>query len=66
MVYPCQAMEDLKLRLSLPLRLTAPLENANFTYGMSHDTLSAIVDHWRNSYDWREREDKLNEYPHFK
>lgn len=60
-----QDLDDLKARLSLPLRLTPPLENANFTYGMNQNTLKEIVQHWRLKYDWRKREALLNYYPHF-
>ncbi|KAK7065570.1 epoxide hydrolase [Halocaridina rubra] len=63
---PAKDVEDLQIRLGLPLRLTTPLENANFTYGMNHDTLKDIIGYWRKSYDWRAREKRLNRYPHYK
>ncbi|XP_069937348.1 juvenile hormone epoxide hydrolase 1 isoform X1 [Cherax quadricarinatus] len=59
-------LRDFKARLALPLRLTPALEGANFTYGMNSDTLQKIVKYWREKYDWREREARLNSYPHYK
>ncbi|XP_045618411.2 juvenile hormone epoxide hydrolase 1 [Procambarus clarkii] len=63
---PEQDLEDFKARLALPLRSTPGLEGANFTYGMTADTLQSVVQYWREHYDWRQREKKLNTYPHFK
>lgn len=59
-------MDSLKVRLDLPLRITSPLEGANFTYGMNQTTLQTIVHYWKNSYDWKQREKRLNQYSHFK
>ncbi|XP_068210084.1 epoxide hydrolase 1-like [Palaemon carinicauda] len=59
-------IDSLKLRLDLPLRITPPLEGANFTYGMNQNTLEKIVAYWKDSYDWKQREKRLNQYPHFK
>nr|XP_027223680.1 juvenile hormone epoxide hydrolase 1-like [Penaeus vannamei]XP_027223681.1 juvenile hormone epoxide hydrolase 1-like [Penaeus vannamei] len=63
---PDEDLEDLRLRLALPLRLTPPLEGANFTYGTNSDTLKHIVEYWRKEYHWKEREAKMNELQHFK
>lgn len=63
---PQQDVEDLKKRLALPLRLTSPLQDANFTYGVNHNTLQKVISYWRNSYNWKQRETRLNQYPHFK
>nr|QPN96961.1 juvenile hormone epoxide hydrolase [Macrobrachium rosenbergii] len=63
---PENDVEDLKARLGLPLRLTPPLIGANFTYGMSQNTLEQIVTYWKTKYNWTEREKRLNQYPHFK
>ena len=54
------------MRLSLPLRLTPALQDANFTYGFTDTTLDAVVKYWRTKYDWKKREERLNSYPHFK
>ncbi|XP_068210087.1 juvenile hormone epoxide hydrolase 1-like isoform X2 [Palaemon carinicauda] len=63
---PKKDVEDLQTRLGLPLRLTPPLTGADFTYGMSQDTLDEIVTYWKVKYNWAEREKRLNKYPHFK
>ncbi|XP_071517142.1 juvenile hormone epoxide hydrolase 1-like [Panulirus ornatus] len=59
-------VKDLEARLALPLRLTPPLEDSKFTYGMNSEALQKIIHYWRHDYDWRKREAKLNLYPHFK
>lgn len=61
-----QALDDFSYRLALPPRLTPALQDANFTYGVNPDTLQAVLYHWRHRYDWRQREARLNSYPHYK
>ena len=34
-------------------------------YGVPVDYVSRLVEYWRDGYDWREWEAKLNAYPHF-
>ncbi|XP_027222530.2 epoxide hydrolase 1 [Penaeus vannamei] len=63
---PEEEVEDFHKRLSLPLRLTPPLERANFTYGFNSDTLVKVVDYLRHEYDWRKGEKRLNKYAHYK
>lgn len=63
---PKADLDDLKMRLSMPLRLTPALEGANFTYGFNDATLDEVVKYWRTKYDWKKREARLNSYPHFK
>ncbi|KAF4516751.1 hypothetical protein B566_EDAN004590 [Ephemera danica] len=60
-----QVLSDLNTRLSLELKLKPPLEGVNFEYGFNSNALRKIVDFWRNEYNWREREKKLNEMPQF-
>ncbi|XP_047479499.1 epoxide hydrolase 1-like [Penaeus chinensis] len=63
---PKEEVADFRTRLSLPLRLTPPLERANFTYGFNSIALAKVVDYWRREYDWREREERLNAFAHYK
>ncbi|XP_063601109.1 juvenile hormone epoxide hydrolase 1-like [Penaeus indicus] len=63
---PEEEVADFRTRLSLPLRLTPPLEQANFTYGFNSNALVKVVDYWRRGYDWRERERRLNAFAQYK
>ncbi|CAH2000397.1 unnamed protein product [Acanthoscelides obtectus] len=61
-----KVLEDLDHRLSNHLPFQDPLEDAKQHYGMNTRLLETIVDHWKTKYNWRERENFLNQYPHFK
>ncbi|KAF2365460.1 Epoxide hydrolase N-terminal [Trinorchestia longiramus] len=63
---PAESLKDLKTRLELPPRLTSSLDGANFTYGMDSTTMAVILKYWKDTYDWKKREKKLNAYKHFK
>lgn len=45
---------------------TPPLENQGFQYGFNSDYLKTVITHWRNKYQWKEREALLNKFPQFK
>ncbi|XP_059470715.1 juvenile hormone epoxide hydrolase 1-like isoform X2 [Neocloeon triangulifer] len=62
---PDSALNDLKTRLDLDIRYQKSLEGVNFEYGMNPTTLLEVVDFWKNKYNWREREAKLNSFPQF-
>jgi len=36
-----------------------------WAHGTSIPVMRDLVDHWRNHYDWREREAAMNRFPHF-
>lgn len=36
-----------------------------WTFGIEREVMQYVVDYWRNSYDWREREKRMNAYPNF-
>lgn len=40
--------------------------NTDGRYGVREEWLQTIVDHWINQYDWRDHEEKMNEYPHYR
>ena len=37
----------------------------NWNYGTDGDYLSALLDYWRNDYNWTRKEQELNQYPQF-
>ncbi|MCC6704429.1 MAG: alpha/beta fold hydrolase, partial [Thermomicrobiales bacterium] len=57
-------LEDLQRRLE---RTRAPhtLAGSGDTYGISDDFVHALANRWRDGYDWRAWEAKLNRYPQF-
>jgi pimeloyl-ACP methyl ester carboxylesterase len=42
------------------------LENDDWRFGTNGAYLRELVDYWRNGYDWREREARLNAHRHFR
>lgn len=42
------------------------LEGAKHNYGMNTNLLTTIVNFWKKTYNWRERETFLNKFPQFK
>jgi epoxide hydrolase len=60
-----EAIDDLHRRLDharLPDRGTA----TGFEQGVPPDRLSALIDYWRNDYDWRRFEGEVNAIPHYR
>ena len=57
-------LDDLRERLSRS-RLPEPLPGAPWSRGMELDTLRVVLEHWREGYDWRAQERRLNSYPQF-
>jgi len=57
-------LEDLRRRLD---RTRAPhtLAGTSDTYGIADDFVQALANRWRDGYDWRTWEAKLNRYPQF-
>ncbi|KAK5642946.1 hypothetical protein RI129_009113 [Pyrocoelia pectoralis] len=62
---PEQILEVLKTKLSQPRALTPPLEGIQQQYGMNTNLLKEILEFWKTEYNWREREQFLNQYPQF-
>ncbi|XP_050294838.1 juvenile hormone epoxide hydrolase 2-like [Anthonomus grandis grandis] len=58
-------LDDLKHRLNNALPFQPPLEGAKQHYGMNSNLLSNIVDYWKNTYNWTERQKFLNQYPQY-
>src|SRR5260370_28083699 len=57
---PQATLDDLARRLD-QTRSPAPLPGAGWDYGTDQDTLRDLVDYWRDGYDWRATESRLNE-----
>ncbi|HZJ68045.1 MAG TPA: epoxide hydrolase [Kofleriaceae bacterium] len=62
---PDDDLDDLAARLA---RVRWPVEVANddWRYGASGAYLRALVEHWRERFDWRAQERAMNELPHFR
>ncbi|OBW68115.1 MAG: Uncharacterized protein AUREO_018120 [Aureobasidium pullulans] len=62
---PQSRLEDLRKRLDLA---TFPdeLQDAEWAYGSPLADVKRLTSYWRNTFDWRKAEAKLNELPNFK
>jgi epoxide hydrolase len=58
-------LRDLKQRLS-QARFADEFPDAGWDYGTNLAYLKGLVDYWRDKYDWRSQEKKLNELDQFK
>ena len=58
------ALSDLKLRLGLT-RWPDEIGGSEWEYGMPLAVVKKIVKHWRDGFDWREAERKLNRLQQF-
>lgn len=61
---PDKEIEDLKKRLK-QTRWPAPIKGSNWKDGTDSDYLRSLIDFWANSYNWREREGRINSYNHY-
>ena len=57
-------LEDLRERLART-RWPDELEGVGWGYGVGLDYVRGMTEHWRTSFDWREQEAVLNEFPQF-
>jgi epoxide hydrolase len=62
---PDAVLKDLKTRLK-NTRLPQEIPGTGWDYGTDLTYLRSLVDYWRDRYDWRAAERKLNELPQFK
>jgi microsomal epoxide hydrolase len=58
-------LDDLRRRLATT-RFPDHIEGTGWEYGFALDYLRELVDYWRDEYDWRAQEARLNEMPHFR
>jgi microsomal epoxide hydrolase len=62
---PQNVLDDLRERLSRT-RWTDEVEGAGWDYGTNLGYLRELIDYWRDEFEWRIEEAKLNELAHFK
>ncbi len=62
---PDAVLSDLKYRLA-HARLPDELTSAGWDYGMNPGYLKELVAYWRDRFDWRAQERRLNQFPQFK
>ena len=58
-------LDDLRHRLSLT-RFPDQIEGTGWEYGVPVDYLQELVAYWRDAYDWRSAEARLNTLGHFR
>ena len=58
-------LEDLRLRLALT-RFPDQIEGTSWEYGTPISYVRELVEYWRDEYDWREHEARLNQLDHFR
>lgn len=58
-------LDDLRARLALT-RLPDQIDGTGWDYGMPVDYVRELVTYWRDAYDWRAHEARLNELEHFR
>jgi pimeloyl-ACP methyl ester carboxylesterase len=61
---PDEAIKDLKERLART-RYPDQIEGSGWEYGVDLSYMKKLVEYWREKYDWRAEEKKLNELPQF-
>ena len=62
---PDADIEDLKRRLALT-RWPDQIPGTGWRYGANTDYIRTLCDYWRDEYDWRKHEARLNSFPQFK
>ncbi|MFN0089033.1 MAG: epoxide hydrolase family protein [Acidimicrobiales bacterium] len=62
---PQAVLDDLHRRLAAT-RFADSVAEAGWDYGTNADYLRDLVEHWRDSYDWRKAEARLNELAQFR
>lgn len=62
---PESEIEALRTRLSLT-RWAPELANDDWSYGVNGDYLRGLAAYWRDRFDWRAQEARMNAYPQFR
>src|SRR5439155_15438555 len=62
---PDNVLAELKRRLA-QARFADEFQDAGWDYGTNLAYLKSIVEYWRDRYDWRAKEKRLNDFDHFK
>jgi pimeloyl-ACP methyl ester carboxylesterase len=58
-------LEDLQDRLRRT-RYPDQIEDTGWDYGIPVDYVRGLVDYWRDTYDWRSQEERLNGFDHYR
>jgi hypothetical protein len=58
-------LDDLHRRLA-HTRPPDQIEDTGWDYGIPLDYLGELLSYWRDAYDWRTQEARLNDLPHFR
>src|SRR5205807_669603 len=58
-------LEDLRRRLAAT-RFPDQIKGTGWEYGIPTTYVRELVDYWRDGYDWRAEEARLNEFDHFR
>ncbi|XP_077299452.1 juvenile hormone epoxide hydrolase 1-like [Arctopsyche grandis] len=61
-----EVVKDLLNRLENTNFYTEPLEGVSFQDGFNNNYLKEVIEFWKTKYNFNERENYLNKYPHFK
>jgi pimeloyl-ACP methyl ester carboxylesterase len=61
---PQADLDDLEERLGR-IRWPDELPGVSWQYGVPLDHIQELVEYWRNSFDWRAQEARLNSFPQF-
>src|SRR5262245_43093076 len=61
---PQATLDDLRVRLSRT-RWADEIDDG-WTFGTNRKELIALVDHWTHRFDWREQEQAMNRFAHFR
>ncbi|XP_078482793.1 epoxide hydrolase 1-like [Ciona intestinalis] len=63
---PQERIDDLNKRLDSVRMPTPSISTSCFRYGMRTEYMGELIKYWRNDYSWKEQEEKINQFNHFK
>ncbi|MGH2614067.1 MAG: epoxide hydrolase family protein [Thermomicrobiales bacterium] len=61
---PREDLDDLRERL-VDTRWPSELEGVGWSRGVPVEYLTGLAEYWRDGFDWRQQETRLNEFPQF-
>lgn len=59
-------VDDLKRRLQRTRFPNEPLGNEHWAYGTNLSYMERLIEYWRDDFDWRAQEEKLNRFPQYR
>ncbi|GIS78444.1 MAG: hypothetical protein CM1200mP14_00100 [Gammaproteobacteria bacterium] len=62
---PDEVLTDLNDRLERT-RFPDQIPGTGWDYGMNREYLKELIEYWKDEFDWRDQEEKLNSFDHFK